>query len=341
MEFLKKISARSRERDSKDEQPYLSIVIPVYNEADNIELLWRSLYKVLNQLGKTFEVIFVDDGSTDGTREILANLAHDYPAVKAILFRANFGQSAAMAAGFKKSAGQVVIAMDGDLQNDPADIPKLLARLGEGYDVVSGWRKNRQDNYLIRKVPSKIANRIICSVTDVTLHDTGCSLKAFRGDLLRRISLYGELHRFIPALLRREGARITELPVSHHARKFGTSKYNLSRTFRVIMDLITIRFLLRHLSAPLNFFATFSFFCLFTVLLLSGFGLFAIWHDRTPFSELNILVILILLLCVTGIQFLFYGLVAKLIVQSGSRRLSDFQLFTKQTVVTGNDNFAA
>ncbi len=260
---------------------------------------------MLADLGKTYEVIFIDDGSTDGTRELLRKLAAQNRHLRAILFRANFGQSAAMAAGFTATRGEIVIAMDGDLQNDPADIPLLLEQLEHGHDMVSGWRKDRKDSFLIRKIPSKIANRLICSITDVRLHDTGCSLKAFRGDLLRRISLYGELHRFIPALMRIEGAKIAEMPVRHHARQFGKSKYNLSRTFRVIMDLTTIRLLMRHLRNPLSFFATFSF--LFFLLGTAVFFCVCLSHrhPRTNADCLNILLILTVLLWATAMQFSF------------------------------------
>ena len=190
-------------------QPYLSVTVPIYNEVENVERLWKRLYTVLSNYKHSYEVIFVDDGSTDGTRKMIRNLAKTNPQLRAILFRSNFGQSAAMAAGFKASRGQVVVAMDGDLQNDPKDIPLMVDKLQSGYDVVSGWRKNRKDKFIGRKLPSKIANRIICSVTDVKLHDTGCSLKAFRGDLLRQVALYGEMHRFISAVMRMEGAPST------------------------------------------------------------------------------------------------------------------------------------
>jgi glycosyltransferase involved in cell wall biosynthesis len=300
--------------------PYLSIVIPIYNEVDNIDRLWQALSGPLAQTGKTYEVILVDDGSSDGSREALRKLAAEHPAIRVILFRANFGQSAAMAAGFEATRGQVVIAMDGDLQNDPQDIDTLLQKLDEGYDVVSGWRKNRRDKLLLRKIPSKIANKLICSMTDVRLHDTGCSLKAFRGDLLRRISLYGELHRFIPALLRIEGAQITEMPVRHHPRRFGKSKYNLTRTFRVIMDLITIRLLMRHLHNPLSFFSNISIACFFAGTLTFAKSIYEIIRHDAAFAELNILATLTVLLWATGVQFMFLGLVGKLIVESGSRK---------------------
>jgi len=301
-------------------QLHLSVVAPVYNEVENVERLWDALYPVLQALNKPYEVILVDDGSRDGTREKLRELAGRYPMLRVILFRANFGQSAAMAAGFEASRGDIVVAMDSDLQNDPADIPLLLAKMAEGYDVVSGWRKDRKDKWLLRKVPSKIANRLICSITDVRLHDTGCSLKAFRGEILRRISLYGELHRFIPALTRMEGARITELAVRHHPRRFGQSKYNLSRTFRVIMDLTTLRLLMRHLRNPLSFYFQFAFWTMLAAVLCSAAGCYKVMHQHLPWSELNILFTLIVLLTATSLQFVFLGLIGRIIVESGSRR---------------------
>ncbi len=311
MNKVKKYSSR---------QPYLSVVAPLYNEVESVERLWDALYPVLQNLQVPYEVILVDDGSRDGTREKLRQLASRYKMLRVILFRANFGQSAAMAAGFEATRGEIVVALDGDLQNDPADIPMLLDKINEGYDVVSGWRKNRKDKLILRKVPSKIANRLICSITDVRLHDTGCSLKAFRGEVLRRITLYGELHRFIPALMRMEGAAITELPVRHHARRFGQSKYNLTRTFRVILDLTTIRLLMRHLRNPLSFFVKFSASCL----LLAALGLLAVLYKvlarGVPMSELNVLIIVIVLLSATGMQFMFLGLIGRMIVASGSRR---------------------
>jgi len=301
--------------------PFLSVVVPFYNEVESISHLWEALKSALDELGKSYEVIFVDDGSTDGTREVMRRLAAEHPQVRVILFRANFGQSAAMAAGFEATRGDVVIAMDGDLQNDPRDIGKLVQKLEqEGYDVVSGWRKYRQDKWISRKIPSMIANRIICSVTDVTLHDTGCSLKAFRGELLRRISLYGEFHRFIPALLRMEGAEITELPVNHNARQWGTSKYNISRTFRVIMDLTTIRLLMQHLHNPLGFFGKFSFLCGFGGLITFFTALFQFLFRHENVGVINISVTLTILLWAAAFMFTSLGLVAKLIVQSGERQ---------------------
>ncbi|MBN1466484.1 glycosyltransferase family 2 protein [candidate division KSB1 bacterium] len=304
----------------KKEKPYLSVVVPFFNEEESIERLWQVLKSSLDEFGQSYEVIFVDDGSMDRTRDIMRRLASDHPELLVILFRANFGQSAAMAAGFEASRGDVVVAIDGDLQNDPRDIRAIVDKLNEGYDVVSGWRKNRQDKMVSRLLPSKIANHIICSVTDVKLHDTGCSLKAFRGDLLRRISLYGELHRFIPALLRMEGARITEMAVRHHARRYGTSKYNLSRTFRVIMDLLTIRLLMQHLQNPLSFFAKFSILAGAAGTVTFFRALAQIVLNRIDVATLNISISMTVLLWAASFMFMSLGLVGKMIVDNGERR---------------------
>lgn len=306
------------------QNPYLSVVVPFYNEEESIEHLWEKLRASLEDYGRSYEVIFVDDGSKDGTRDIMRRLAQTYPELRVILFRANFGQSAAMAAGFEATRGDIVIAMDGDLQNDPHDIQTIVTRLEEGYDVVSGWRKNRQDKIVSRKIPSKIANKIICSVTDVKLHDTGCSLKAFRGDLLRRISLYGEFHRFIPALLRMEGAEITEIPVRHHARQFGVSKYNISRTFRVIMDLTTIRLLMQHLHHPLEFFAKFAFLTGAAGLVTLLLALIQLLNPTVDAGTFNISIAMTVLLWAASFLFLNLGLIGKMIVGNGERRSFSF-----------------
>lgn len=319
---------------STDKIPYLSVVVPFYNETENITFLWEKIHDALEQFGKSYEVIFVDDGSSDGTRDKMRALASRYPQLRIILFRANFGQSSAMAAGFEATRGKVVVAMDGDLQNDPYDIPKIVNKLEEGYDVVSGWRKNRKDKLIARKIPSKIANKIVCSVTDVKLHDTGCSLKAFRGDMLRQISLYGEFHRFIPALLRMEGARITELPVNHYARAFGTSKYNITRTFRVIMDLTTIRLLMKHVLNPLSFFAKFGFIAAAAGFITFVLSLAAFLQPVTG-PELNILLTMTVLLWATAFQFVCFGLVGKMIVDTGGRKMIKLESFKKQVVKNG------
>ncbi len=297
-----------------------SVVIPVYNEEENIELLYREIRDVMVTMGGIYEIIFIDDGSTDRTFEILDSLSNQDANLVVIKFRGNFGQSAAMSAGFDRANGEIVISLDGDLQNDPRDIPRLVDKLREGPDVVSGWRKNRKDKVLLRKIPSKLANKIICYVTGVRLHDTGCSLKAYRKEILKAIDLYGELHRFIPALARMQGATIEEIAVNHRARRFGESKYNLSRTFKVLMDISTLNLFLKYFERPQIYFGI-------TGLLLMLIGLFiSFWLviDRLMLSgdpaEQNILLTLTFLLCVTGFQFILYGLISKLIVHTGRKK---------------------
>src|SRR5579883_2681626 len=222
---------------------YLSVIIPVYNEEESIPLLHERLRLVLEKQSYSYEIIYVDDGSKDETLARLQHLVDSDPHVQVIHLRRNFGQTAAIAAGVAHSSGEVVVFMDGDLQNDPIDIPRLLAKIEEGYDVVSGWRKERQDARISRKLPSKVANKLISRVTGVHLHDYGCTLKAYRYEVLQHIRLYGEMHRFIPAYAALAGANITEMAVSHHARQFGKSKYGISRVVRVLLDLLTLKFL--------------------------------------------------------------------------------------------------
>lgn len=301
-------------------RPGLSVVVPVFNEKESAPILHAALADVLKKTRIPYEMIFVDDGSRDGTRDVLRDLAGRDPNLKVILFRRNFGQSAAMAAGFRASTGGTVVTLDGDLQNDPKDIPALLAKMEEGYDVVSGWRKHRRDKLFLRKVPSRIANRLICSLTGVRLHDTGCSLKAFRREVVDRIRLYGELHRFLPALAKVEGARIAEIPVRHHPRRFGTSKYNLSRTFRVLMDLSSLNVFIKYLNNPLRYFGKIGLACFVFAGTGSGWILWRIGVRHTAFLDLNVAATLVFLLWAVGFQFIFTGLVASLVVRTGTRR---------------------
>jgi Glycosyl transferase family 2 len=222
---------------------YLSVIIPVYNEEENVPLLHERVHQVLEKQDFSYEVIYVDDGSKDSTYARLSEIALSDEHIRVLRFRRNFGQTAAMAAGVEQSTGEILVFMDGDLQNDPTDIPRLLAKIEEGYDVVSGWRKDRQDARISRKLPSKIANKLIARLTGVKLNDYGCTLKAYRYEVFQHIRLYGEMHRFIPAYAALAGASITEIPVTHHARQFGVSKYGISRVFRVILDLTTVKFL--------------------------------------------------------------------------------------------------
>ena len=299
---------------------FCSVVVPVMNEEENVPLLHQAISAAMQTWGRSYEIVIVDDGSTDRTFPLLQEIAQRDPNLRVVKFRRNFGQSAAMGAGFELARGEVIVTMDGDLQNDPQDIPMVVAELEKGYDVVSGWRKNRKDKLIIRKVPSKIANRLIRQTTQVTLHDTGCSLKAYSRDVVNKISLYGELHRFIPALARVEGARIGEVVVNHHERKFGQSKYNLTRTFRVIMDLTTLNLLLKYLTKPLHFFGALTL--LFNALGL-GTLLYAavnLLQKRLATEELNVLMSLGFLLITAGINFLLFGLIANMVVKTGKKR---------------------
>ena len=239
----------------------VSVVIPIYNERDNIPLLYDALQKVLPTLKSDYEIIFVDDGSTDGSHRELRLLAEADPRVKVVEFRGNFGQTAAMRAGIEYAAGDVIATMDGDLQNDPADIPMMLDKLAEGYDLVHGWRKHRQDTFLTRRLPSVIANRLISRVTRFPVKDLGCTLKVMRRDVALELQLCGEMHRFIPILANWRGARCVEVVTAHHPRRFGVSKYGLSRIVRVILDLMTVKYLIQYLVSPMKLFGSAGLLC--------------------------------------------------------------------------------
>ena len=234
----------------------ISVVVPLYNEEDNVQLLYDELHEVLAALPGSAEMVFVDDGSKDRTLARLEAVQRQDPGVRVVALRRNFGQTAAMSAGFDHASGAVIVTMDGDLQNDPHDIPKLLAKLDEGFDVVTGWRFDRQDAMLSRRLPSQMANRLISWVTGVRLHDYGCTLKAFRREVIENIRLYGEMHRFIPAIASGMGIAFTEIKVNHRARRFGASKYGISRTIRVLLDLMTVKFLLSYATRPLHVFGS-------------------------------------------------------------------------------------
>jgi len=293
----------------------ISIVVPIYNEVESLGHLIEAIATSVQTLGIPYEIVLVDDGSRDGSTDLLKRYASERSDLRAVLLRRNYGQTAAMAAGFYYAAGDVVITMDGDLQNDPADIPVLLDKLDEGYDLVSGWRKNRQDAALTRLLPSKIANWLIGQVTEVRLHDYGCSLKAYRAELVRDMNLYGELHRFLPALAFIEGGKITEIPVRHHARRFGQSKYGLGRTFRVVMDLFTIFFMKKFLTRPMHVFGLFG---LFSAGLGTILGLYLTFLKI--FLSQNIgdrpLLILAVVLVLAGIQLLGFGVLAELLMRT-------------------------
>lgn len=292
----------------------LSVVIPAYNEEENVPILYEKLKKVLDGLGQDYEIIFVDDGSTDGTYQRLKQLAEKDSRLKVIRFKRNYGQTAAMSAGFEHAKGDVIITLDADLQNDPEDIPILLEKLKEGYHVVSGWRKDRKDPFLSRKLPSMVANWLISKITGVHLHDYGCTLKAYRAEMVKDLELFGDMHRFLPALTKRRGAKITEVVVRHHPRMFGKSKYGIGRTVRVLLDIMLVKFLNEYINKPLYMFGSVGF-------LLLGLGLFSLFYliFLKLFLEESIgrrpLLILSVLLILAGIQLISTGLLAELLVR--------------------------
>lgn len=304
-----------KELESTPAKLEISVFLPVYNEADNIEQLNLKLIDALERLRRSYEVIYIDDGSTDQSlvklREIAARDSH----VRVISLRRNYGQTAAMSAGIDHARGQILIPMDADLQNDPADISRLLTKLDDGYDVVSGWRKDRKDRWLTRRLPSRLANRLISKLSGVDLHDYGCSLKAYRRDALTGVKLYGEMHRFIPIYAGWAGARVTEIPVAHQARKAGESKYGLSRTLKVIFDLITIKFLSSYLTKPLYLFGVAGVICLVVSFLTFAFSLYyriveGVHLNRMPLATLS------MIMFAMGVQFIFMGLLAEMIVRT-------------------------
>ncbi|MGK7897968.1 MAG: glycosyltransferase family 2 protein [Xenococcus sp. (in: cyanobacteria)] len=293
----------------------LSVVVPIYNEADSIPTLVQAIADAIEPTQLSYEIICVDDGSIDGSTEILTEIARQRSDLKGLILRRNYGQTPAMAAGFEAATGKVIVTLDGDLQNDPADIPLLLAKLDEGYDLVSGWRKKRQDAALTRLLPSKIANWLIGNVTEVKIHDYGCSLKAYRAELVADMNLYGELHRFLPALAFIEGAKIAEIPVRHHARRFGKSKYGLGRTIRVLMDLFTIFFMKKFLTRPMHVFGLGG---MVSFVLGIGIGLYLTWIKFVFQASIGDrpLLILSVLLVLTGIQLFCFGLVSELLMRT-------------------------
>jgi len=294
----------------------LSIVIPVYNEMDNLPLLMDAINEALKSLNKDWEVVFVDDGSKDSSLEVLESLVEKHPEhVRVVIFRRNFGQTAAIAAGIDHSQGEIIILLDADMQNDPADIPMLLTKLDEGYDLVSGWRKDRQDNRFTRTIPSNMANLLISWVTGVHLHDFGCTLKAYRRQALEGFRLYGEMHRFIPVFAHSVGAKITELPVRHHPRKFGEAKYGLDRTVKVVLDLFTVKFLLDYSHKPMRLFGGagigligISFLLLLYLFIRKVFFLIPVLSS--PFFQIGVMLLIL------GFQSILMGLIAELLART-------------------------
>lgn len=300
---------------SEAQRPEISVFLPVYNEEDNLLPLHEKLTQSLEKIGRTYEVIYVDDGSTDSSLARLREIAAIDERARVIAFRRNYGQTAAMSAGIDYARGEILIPIDADLQNDPADIIRLLDKLDEGYDVVSGWRKDRKDTWLTRKLPSTLANRIISSISGVELHDYGCSLKAYRRDVLADVKLYGEMHRFIPIYARWAGARVAEIPVTHHPRRAGKSKYGLSRTIKVVFDLITVKFMASYLTKPLYLFGTAGLICLAisTISLVGALYyrfILGVHLNRMPLATLT------MIMFAMGIQFIFMGLIAEMIVRT-------------------------
>ena len=289
----------------------VSVVVPLYNEEESLPELVEQLLASLRPSGERFELVLVNDGSSDQTAEVLEQVSQEVPEVVGVLLRKNYGQTAAMAAGFDVARGRIIVSLDGDLQNDPADIPLLLAKLREGYDLVSGWRHQRQDAELQRKLPSRIANRLIGRVTGVKLHDYGCSLKAYDRAVLSDMRLYGELHRFLPALAFIEGARITEVKVNHRARQYGSSKYGIDRTFRVLMDLLTVWFMKRFLTRPMYVFG-FAGLIAIALSLISSSYLLLIKLQGADIGNRPLLTLAVVL-GLAGIQLFCFGLLAELL----------------------------
>lgn len=298
----------------KGESPEISLFLPVLDEEENLVPMHEKIAAALDELGRTAEVIFVDDGSTDRSLAILKEIAAKDDCVRVISLRRNYGQTAAMAAGIDAAKGEILIPMDADLQNDPADIQRLLEKLDEGYDVVSGWRKNRQDKLISRKIPSQIANRIISWIGGVHLHDYGCSLKAYRRDVLKDVRLYGEMHRFIPIYASWAGARVTEIPVDHHARTMGKSKYGISRTVKVIFDLMTIKFMASYQTKPIYVFGTFGMLAFF-LSLIAGIWAVVLKIEGTSFIQTPLPVVAVVMLAIS-VQFFLMGLLAELLVRT-------------------------
>ncbi len=298
-----------------NDAPEVSVFLPVFNEEPNLLPLHAKLDAALKALGRSAEIVYVDDGSTDGSLKILREVAALDPRVRVVALRRNYGQTAAMAAGIDAARGKVLIPMDADLQNDPADITRLLNKLDEGYDVVSGWRQNRKDKMVTRKIPSMIANRVISWIGGVPLHDYGCSLKAYRRESLQDVRLYGEMHRFIPIYASWAGARVTEIPVEHHARTMGKSKYGLSRTLKVLFDLMTIKFMASYQTKPIYVFGSFGMLA-FGISILGGlYAVFLKIFHKADFVQTPLPILAIVMFAV-GVQFLLMGLLAEMLVRT-------------------------
>ena len=296
-------------------EPLISVVIPVYNEGQNISSLYEKLASVLDQIGKGYEVIFVDDGSSDDTLAHLKSISEKSAQVRVLVLSRNFGQTAALSAGIDSSRGRIIIPMDGDHQNDPEDIAPLLQKIEEGYDVVSGWRQDRKDPFLKRRLPSILANKIISFIGGVRLHDYGCTLKAYRRDILKNIRLYGEMHRFIPIYAQWIGGRVSEIPVRHHARKFGSSKYGMSRVFKVILDLMVVKFLVSYSQKPIYVFGGMGFLMILGSLVSGLYALYLKLFEDVSFI-LTPLPLLCVLLLTLGFISILMGLLAEILTRT-------------------------
>ena len=293
----------------------ISVLIPVFNEEENIEPLYDRVTSALNRTGKDYEVIFIDDGSSDGTLSLLRPISKKDPRIKFLSFSRNFGQTAALSAGIDFSKGEIIIPMDGDLQNDPEDIPALLQKIDEGYDLVSGWRKDRKDPFLKRRLPSIMANRIISFLGGVRLHDYGCTLKAYRRDILKNIRLYGEMHRFIPIYAKWVGARVSEIPVRHFPRKFGSSKYGINRVFKVLLDLMVVKFLLSYSQKPIYVFGGTGFLMILGAILSGGYAVYLKLFKGVSFI-LTPLPILCVFLVMLGFLAILMGFLAEVLIRT-------------------------
>ncbi len=312
------------------------MVIPVYNEAENLEILYREIKSSCENLGKSYEVIFIDDGSTDDSALVLTNIWKQYPAIKIIKLRKNFGQTAALSAGFDHSRGEVIITLDADLQNDPADFGLLIKKIEEGYDIASGWRVKRKDKLFSRRLPSSTANWLISAITRVKLHDYGCTLKAFRKEVLKSINLYGEMHRFIPAIASQMGVSIAEVKVNHRPRRFGKSKYSMLRFVKVMLDLLTVKFFLSYSTRPLQIFGIFG--------IASGSvgGVMALYLSYRRLVLLESianrpLLFLAVLLIVIGFQFITLGLLAEILVRTYHESLEKRIYYIREIIESGLD----
>jgi glycosyltransferase involved in cell wall biosynthesis len=307
-------------------QPDLSVIVPFYNEEENIHRMHAAIVEAVEPLGLEFEMVFINDGSRDGTLESAVGIAQGDPRVRVVNFRRNYGQTPAMAAGIEQARGRVLVTMDGDLQNDPRDIEHFLAKIDEGYDIVVGWRFNRQDKLVSRKIPSVIANWIIGKVTGVPIKDNGCSLKAYRGALIKEIPLYSEMHRFIPAMASIAGPRIAEIKVRHHARQFGQSKYGLSRIYKVLLDLMVIKTITSFTSRPLVWFSLISLPLLAAGLLALVFSFwrwaFTPFGMPLPVAGTGIIFLMSAIILVCG------GVLGELIYRLGDMRERDFSRLT-------------